>query len=85
MHSNREPIQMVWLKRDLRLEDHPPLYHALKSKRRVFIVYVFENQLFEDPHYSPRHFDFIKQSISAMNDDLNAYNTKVFAAKGEII
>lgn len=85
MHSNREPIQMVWLKRDLRLEDHPPLYHALKSKRRVLIVYVFENQLFEDPHYSPRHFDFIKQSISAMNDDLNAYNTKVFAAKGEII
>ena len=63
MISDMEPIHIVWLKRDLRLEDHSPLRHALLSNRRVLIIYVFEDILIEDPHYSSRHFDFIKQSI----------------------
>ena len=67
MNSDLEPIHIVWLKRDLRLEDHPPLRLALLSKRRVLLLYIFEDLLSENPHYSLRHFDFIKQSIKALN------------------
>ena len=85
MHIDLEPIQIVWLKRDLRLEDHPPLRHALLSKRRVLLVYVFEYILIEDPHYSPRHFDFIKQSIHDLNTKLKPFNSKVLSANGSVL
>lgn len=85
MHFDLEPIQLVWLKRDLRLEDHPPLTHALKSGRRVLLLFVLEDLILKDPHYSPRHVDFIKQSICALNEQLENFNSKVLTAKGEVI
>ena len=85
MNSDLEPIHIVWLKRDLRLEDHPPLRLALLSKRRVLLLYIFEDLLSENPHYSLRHFDFIKQSIKALNEQLNTHNSRVLSAKGELI
>ena len=85
MHIDLEPIQIVWLKRDLRLADHPPMFHALKSNRRVMLLYVFENILIEDPHYSPRHFDFIKQSIHDLNIKLKPFNSKVLSAYGSVL
>ena len=85
MFIDLEPIQIVWLKRDLRLEDHPPLRQALLSKRRVLILYVFEDILIEDPHYSSRHFEFIKQSIHNLNTQLKPFNSKVITAKGSVV
>jgi deoxyribodipyrimidine photo-lyase len=85
MRIDLEPIQIVWLKRDLRLDDHPPLCHALLSKRRVLLLYVFEDLLMEDPHYSPRHFDFIKQSINDLNTQLKPLNCKVLSANGSVV
>lgn len=85
MNSDLESIQIVWLKRDLRLEDHPPLTHALKSGRRVLLLFVFEKLLLEDPHYSPRHIYFIKQSICALNEQLKAFNSKILTTQGQVI
>ena len=85
MHIDLEPIQIVWLKRDLRLEDHPPLRKALLSKRRVLLLYVFEDILIKDPHYSTRHFEFIKQSIHDLNTKLKPFNSKVFSANGSVV
>ena len=85
MISDMEPIHIVWLKRDLRLEDQCPLHHALLSNRRVLLIYVFEDILIEDPHYSSRHFDFIKQSIVDLNDQLKHHNSMVLSCKGGII
>lgn len=85
MNSDLEPIHIVWLKRDLRLEDHSALMHAILSKRRVILLYVFEDILLNDPHYDSRHFDFIKQSINDLNLRLKPYNSMVLSSKGDII
>ena len=77
MLTNRPPIGIVWLKRDLRLHDHAALHVALKENKRVLLVYVFETVLAQDPHYSSRHFDFIKQSLIDMNRQLVQFNTKI--------
>ncbi|CAL2085274.1 deoxyribodipyrimidine photo-lyase [Tenacibaculum sp. 190524A05c] len=82
--KNKENISIVWLKRDLRLPDNEALFNALNSKNRVLIVYVFENLLLEDAHYSERHWNFIKQSIVDINEDLSKYNTKVLSVTGDI-
>ncbi|MFD0993583.1 cryptochrome/deoxyribodipyrimidine photo-lyase family protein [Tenacibaculum geojense] len=82
--SKKENISVVWLKRDLRLHDNEAIYNALQSGNRVLFMFVFENLLLQDAHYSERHWNFIKQSIQDLNEDLKHYNTQVFCATGEI-
>lgn len=83
--SERETINVVWLKRDLRLEDNEAISNAIKAGKRFLILYAFEHQLMNDPHYSERHWNFIKESLADINSDLSKYNTKVLAVHSDII
>ena len=85
MLFKREPLNIVWLKRDLRLLDHEALHAALSSKRSCLLLYVFEDILLTDTHYSPRHFDFIKQSIVQLDSQLTIFNSKVMTVKGSFL
>ena len=54
--NSKESIAVVWLKRDLRLDDNESIYRALKSGPRVLLLYVFENLLLswaDDPRVTP--------------------------------
>lgn len=82
--SDKAPIQIVWLKRDLRLQDNEAISNALKTGQRTLLLYVFEHILLNDEHYSPRHFNFIKESIRDINTQLEAYNSKVLAVTSDI-
>ena len=75
--NSKESIAVVWLKRDLRLDDNESIYRALESGQRVLLLYVFENLLLNDMHYSERHFNFIKESLRDINTQLKPYGTKV--------
>ena len=61
---------VVWLKRDLRLSDHPPLATAMAQKRPIILLYIFEPSLIANPHYSERHWRFVWQSLEDMNRQL---------------
>lgn len=52
-------INIVWLKRDLRLTDHVPLLHASQSSDPLVLLYIIEPILVNDPHYDSRHWRFI--------------------------
>jgi deoxyribodipyrimidine photo-lyase len=84
MNTNREELQIIWLKRDLRLQDNEAIYNALQSDKRVLFMYVFENSLLEDDHYDVRHWNFIKQSLVDLNESLKSYNTKVLSVTSEV-
>jgi len=85
MNTKKQSLGIVWLKRDLRLNDHEPLHTALKENRQVLLLYVFETIFAKDPHYSSRHFDFIKQSLLDLNKRLEDYNSKVLVSQGSVI
>jgi deoxyribodipyrimidine photo-lyase len=85
MNTNKESIHIVWLKRDLRLEDNEAITNALASNKRVLLLYAFEDTLINDHHYSERHWNFIKQSLEDINEGLKVYNTKVLAVNSEVI
>ncbi len=70
MFQNKEKINVVWLKRDLRLTDHRPLKLAEASDLPTLLLYVFEPILLEDPHYSERHWRFVTESLTDMNRHL---------------
>ncbi len=79
------PTAVVWLKRDLRLHDHDALNAALKNHKKCLLLYVFETDVFSDPHYSPRHLNFIKQSLLDLNKQLEHYQTEVLILKGTLL
>jgi deoxyribodipyrimidine photo-lyase len=85
MNTNREEVHIIWLKRDLRLQDNEAIYNALSSNKRILFLYVFENSLIEDSHYNERHWNFIKESLVAINDDLKHFNTKILCVNAEVI
>ncbi len=85
MNSNKKHITIVWLKRDLRLQDNEAITNALALDRPVLFLYIFENSLKDDPHYSQRHWNFIKESINDLNEYLKTYNSKILSVQGEVI
>lgn len=78
-------INVVLLKRDLRLRDHEPLVHAAQTGLPTLLLFCFEPSLINDPHYSDRHWRFIWQSLQDLNAQLKPYQTRVLIRYGEVI
>ena len=83
MHT-KEPLAIVWLKRDLRLQDNEAIFNALNTGKKVLLLYVFEEFLIKDPHYDIRHWNFIKESIVDLNKELIPFNSKILAVNSEV-
>ncbi|WP_298494711.1 cryptochrome/deoxyribodipyrimidine photo-lyase family protein [uncultured Algibacter sp.] len=83
--NTKPQIHVVWLKRDLRLQDNEAIFNALKTGVRVLFLYSFEPILLNDAHYSQRHWDFIKESLMDLNAALKPYNSKVLIVQSDII
>jgi deoxyribodipyrimidine photo-lyase len=81
---DKKDIAIVWFKRDLRIDDNEAIFNALKSDKQILFIYLFENALINDSHYSQRHWQFIKESLLDLNLRLENYQTKVLVIKGEI-
>ncbi|XCF04926.1 deoxyribodipyrimidine photo-lyase [Tamlana crocina] len=83
--NTKPEIHLVWLKRDLRLQDNEAICNALNSGGNLLLLYCFEPLLLNDPHYSQRHWDFIKQSLTDLNHSLKPYHSKVLVVQSDII
>lgn len=83
--DNRKPINLVWLKRDLRTQDHAPLnaaeQAAIQTNEQIgipyLIVFFFEPSIIQYPDTSDRHLQFQYHSILEMNKILSVYNRRI--------
>ena len=78
-------MNIVWIKRDLRLQDHRPLFEAELSGEEYIIVYLFEPSIISYKDTSIRHLQFIYKSLKVMNDGLKNYNRSVCIYEKEAI
>jgi deoxyribodipyrimidine photo-lyase len=67
----KQKVNIVWLKRDLRTQDHQPLYEAENSTYPYLIIYLFEPSLINYKDCSNRHLHFIFYSLNQMKEDLS--------------
>jgi len=72
-----EEINVVWLKRDLRLQDHTPFYAAEQAQLPYLIVFLYEPSIVNYQDTSLRHLQFQYHSIKVMNELLEPANRKV--------
>jgi len=77
-------INLVWLKRDIRLQDHRPLQFAENSDLPYHIIYIHEPSLLSLPDTSLRHLQFIHHSLLSLDEDLKAYNRSIQVFYGEV-
>ena len=85
MNTNKKHINVVWFKRDLRLEDNEAIFNATRTETPTLLLYVLEKSLENDSHYNSRHWNFIKQSLVDINKQLEQSNTQVLAVSSEVI
>lgn len=78
-------MKIVWFKRDLRLTDHEALFRALESEEQTLLLHIFEPSLLNDHHYSQRHFDFIKQSLEELQNQLKPFDTQILIFECEAV
>ena len=83
--NSKETINVIWLKRNLRLQDNEAISNALDSGYRCLLLFVFEPKLLNDEHYSERHWSFIKQSLADINAQLQSYQSKVLCVESDIV
>lgn len=67
-------LNIVWLKRDIRLQDHMPFHQASKSENPYIALYCFEPSLISQPDVSERHLRFVYQSLVDIRETLAKYN-----------
>lgn len=81
---DRQSIQVVWFKRDLRLTDHAPLAYAAQSKIPTLLLYCFEPSQMAAPESDLRHLRFIYSSLNDLNRQLLPLQTNIYVSTKEV-
>ena len=66
-------LQVVWLKRDLRLDDQSALHATAGAGAPVVLLYVAEPSLWQQPDTSLRHWQFVREALSNLNKQTQRY------------
>ena len=73
--------QVIWFKKDLRIEDHRPLVEATK-RGPVLALYVFEPGLIEADDFDPRHLQFLLESLEDLETELRQLGGRLTIRRG---
>jgi deoxyribodipyrimidine photo-lyase len=75
-------LQIVWFKRDLRLQDHIPLQKAHATGQKILHLFIFEPLHKEHPGWSLRHWQAQYHSLIELHSQLKKQNQKLLVAYG---
>lgn len=80
---SKTQINIVWLKRDLRTQDHAAFKAAEEEGLPILPIYIYEPSVISYPDTSERHLQFVYHSIKEMNKFLEPTHIKVHFFKAE--
>ena len=63
---------LVWLRRDLRADDHAALHHALRAARQVWCGFIFDRAILDGLPRVDRRVEFIRDSLVGVDAELRA-------------
>ncbi len=74
---DKEPINIVWFKRDLRFTDHEPLFEAQQQGTPLLLLYCFEPSVMAYADSDVRHWRFVHESLTEMQERLKNINGEI--------
>ncbi|MFM8803659.1 MAG: deoxyribodipyrimidine photo-lyase/cryptochrome family protein [Planctomycetia bacterium] len=77
----------VWLKRDLRVADHPALAAAVARAKgaAVFAVFLYEPEVLAQPEWHPSHSDFQRECLVELEAALGRLGIRLVTRRGEAV
>lgn len=82
---NKQQINIVWLKRDIRSQDHLPLHLTEQQNLPYIILFLFEPSIINYPDTSLRHLQFQYHSILALDKKLKSFQKQVVVCYAEAL
>ena len=79
-----EKINILWFKKDLRTQDNEALFEASKNFR-LLPIFIIENDLWSQKTYSDRQWQFCKESLIDLNQDLKKLGQQLIIRTGDVI
>lgn len=74
---------LVWLRRNLRLEDNLPLFKALQSSEKVQLVFILDSDILRRfPNPLDKRVMFIKNALQQIDLQLKKYGGELLVCKG---
>ncbi|MCE2769688.1 MAG: deoxyribodipyrimidine photo-lyase/cryptochrome family protein [Saprospiraceae bacterium] len=80
---NTSGINIVWLKRDIRTQDHQPLQRAEEAGLPYIIIFIIEPKHINYGDVSDRHLQFQYYSLQDFNKTLEPFHKKAHIFYGE--
>lgn len=79
----KQKINIVWFKRDLRFTDHESLYFAQQTGGPLLLIYIFEPSVMAYHDSDVRHWRFVYESLSEMNEKLKKQGQRIYIFHNE--
>lgn len=80
----KSALQVVWFKRDLRMEDHRPLLEAARGGAPLLALYVYEPELVGAEDFDSSHLGFINQALAELDARLRAAGGRLTCRVGRL-
>ncbi|HTD33799.1 MAG TPA: deoxyribodipyrimidine photo-lyase [Candidatus Elarobacter sp.] len=79
----RYPVSIVWLRRDLRLDDNVALLRAAEASERVVCAFVLDPALLRGPRVGAPIVQFFFESLAALRSALRARHSDLALLEGD--
>ncbi|MFK7866319.1 MAG: FAD-binding domain-containing protein [Alphaproteobacteria bacterium] len=77
-------MQIIWFKRDLRIEDHQALSLAA-ARGAILPLYILEPELWREPDMSARHYAFLTDSLAELDQSLQMLGQRLILKIGNAV
>jgi deoxyribodipyrimidine photo-lyase len=79
----KESINLFWFRRDLRINDNAGLFHALKERKNVVPIFIFDTDILDRlESKEDQRLDFIYEHVKAMQDELRGMGSDLLIKLG---
>jgi deoxyribodipyrimidine photo-lyase len=76
--KEKEQVNIMWFRRDLRLHDNAALYHALKSEQPVISIFIFDKNILDDlEEKKDRRVEFIHDALEDIQAELRKHKSSL--------
>ncbi len=80
----KDPVNIFWFRRDLRLEDNVALFHALKDELPVLPIFIFDTNILDDlEDRDDARVTFIHQQLFKINEKLKSHGSRLWIFHGK--
>lgn len=79
------PVHIIWFKRDLRVQDHEPLWLAAQQEAPVLPLYIIEPSSFSAPEFDPAQWTFIQTCLEELRQQLAKLGQPLVVRIGEAV